>query len=58
LVANGLEGGAVLDTLRGDADPSVVRALTMSYLLIYNGSIAFAISCGFPARERGRIAAT
>jgi hypothetical protein len=40
LVAN----GAVLDTLRGDADPSVVRALTMGYLLIYNGSIAFVMT--------------
>ena len=44
LVANGLEGGAVLDTLAGSADPSVVRALTEGYLLIYNGSIAFAIT--------------
>lgn len=44
LVANGLEGGAVLDTLSGNADPSVVRALTMGYLLIYNGSIAFAMT--------------
>jgi hypothetical protein len=41
LVANGLEGGAALDTFSGNADPSVVRALTMGYLLIYNGSIAF-----------------
>jgi hypothetical protein len=44
LVANGLEGGAALDTLRGDADPSVVRALTMGYLLIYNGPIAFVMT--------------
>ncbi len=44
LVANGLEGGATLDTLSGSADPSVVRALTMGYLLIYNGSIAFTIT--------------
>lgn len=44
LVANGLEGGAALDTLGGNADPSVVRALTMGYLLIYNGSIAFAMT--------------
>jgi hypothetical protein len=42
LVANGLEGGAALDTLGGKADPSVVRALTMGYILIYNSSIAFA----------------
>jgi hypothetical protein len=44
LVANGLEGGAVLDTLGDNADPSVVRALTMGYLLIYNSSIAFAMT--------------
>jgi hypothetical protein len=44
LVANGLEGGAVLDTLTGQGDPSVVRALTQGYLLIYNGSIAFAVT--------------
>jgi hypothetical protein len=44
LVANGLEGGAALDTLDGQADPSVVRALTMGYLLIYNGSIAFVMT--------------
>jgi hypothetical protein len=42
LVGNGLEGSAALDTLGGNADPSVVRALTMGYLLIYNSSIAFA----------------
>ena len=44
LVANGLEGGAALDTLRGNADPSVVRSLTMGYLLIYNGAIAFVMT--------------
>jgi hypothetical protein len=44
LVANGLEGGAALDTLSGDADPSVVRTLTMGYLLIYNGAIAFVMT--------------
>ncbi len=44
LVANGLEGGAALDTLDGQPDPSVVRALTMGYLLIYNGSIAFVMT--------------
>jgi hypothetical protein len=44
LVANRLEGGAVLDTLGGNADPSVIRALIDGYLLIYNGSIAFAIT--------------
>ncbi|MGI0491112.1 hypothetical protein ACN4EG_04805 [Alkalinema pantanalense CENA528] len=44
LVANGLEGGAALDTLGGSADPSVVRALTMGYLLLYNGSITFVMT--------------
>jgi hypothetical protein len=43
-VANGLEGGAALDTLGGTADPSAIRALTEGYLLIYNGSIAFVIT--------------
>jgi hypothetical protein len=47
LVANGLEGGAALDTLGGSADPSVVRALTMGYLLIYNGAIAFVMTALF-----------
>ena len=44
LVADGLEGGAVLDTLQGSADPSTVRALIQSTVLVYNGSIAFAIT--------------
>jgi hypothetical protein len=44
LVANGMEGGAALDTLSGHADPSAVRALVDGYLLIYNGSIAFVIT--------------
>ena len=47
LVANGLEGGAALDTLRGDADSSAVRALMEGTLLIYNGSIAFVITALF-----------
>lgn len=44
LVADGLEGGAVLDTVPGQPDPSVVRALVLGTILIYNGSIAFAIT--------------
>ena len=44
LVADGLEGGAVLDTLRGNADSSAVRSLIEATLLIYNGSIAFAVT--------------
>jgi hypothetical protein len=44
VVADGLEGGAVLSTLSGHADPSAVQALIAGTLLIYNGSIAFAIT--------------
>lgn len=44
LVADGLEGGAVLDTVGGRPDPSAVRALVEGTLLIYNGSIAFAVT--------------
>lgn len=47
LVANGLEGASVLDTLGGNPDPSAVRALTEGTLLIYNGSIAFTITALF-----------
>jgi hypothetical protein len=44
LVANSLEGAAVLDTLGGRADASAIRALWEATLLIYNGSIAFGIT--------------
>ncbi len=44
LVANGLEGAAAIDTLRGQADPSAVRGLIEGTLLIYNGAIAFAVT--------------
>ena len=44
LVANGLEGAAVIDTLGGQADPSAVRGLIEGTLLIYNGAIAFVIT--------------
>ena len=44
VVADGLEGGAVLSTLNGNPDPSAVQALIAGTLLIYNGSIAFAIT--------------
>ena len=36
LVADGLEGGAVLDTLGNTTNPTVVRALVEATLLIYN----------------------
>jgi hypothetical protein len=44
LVADGLEGGAALDAVSGHPDPSGMRALVEGTLLIYNGSIAFAIT--------------
>ncbi|MDQ0662767.1 hypothetical protein QFZ35_001265 [Arthrobacter ulcerisalmonis] len=47
LVANGLEGGLALDAQAPVPDPSVNRALTMGYLLIYNSSIAFVITALF-----------
>jgi hypothetical protein len=59
LVANGLEGAAVLDTLGGRGNPSAVRALKEGTLLIYNGSIAFAITglflgaAGYPTFATG-----
>jgi hypothetical protein len=46
LVADGLEGGAVLDTL-GNMNPVIVRTLVEGTLLIYNGSIAFAVTALF-----------
>ena len=49
LVANGMEGGAALDTLAPEADPSVVRVLTLGYLLIYNGAIAFIMTALYVA---------
>jgi hypothetical protein len=49
LVADGLEGGAVLDALSGKADPSAVRGLIEGTLLIYNGSTAFAMTAMFLA---------
>lgn len=49
LVANSLEGGAALDTLGGKADPTAVRAMVEGALLIYNGSIAFAVTGVFMA---------
>ncbi len=49
LVADGLEGGAVLDALSGNANPSAVRSLIEGTLLIYNGSTAFVITGMFLA---------
>lgn len=44
LVADGLEGGAILNASSGNADPAIVRGLQEATLLIYNGSIAFAVT--------------
>jgi hypothetical protein len=49
LVADGLEGGAVLHAASGQVEPSVVRALQEATLLIYNGAIAFAVTGLFMA---------
>ena len=58
LVADGLEGGAILDTVGGKTDPAVVRALVEGTLLIYNGSIAFAVTGLFMAVAGFAILAT
>lgn len=44
MVGGSLEGGAVLDTLGGNADPSAVRSLIEGYLLLYNGATAFVMT--------------
>jgi hypothetical protein len=44
LVADGLEGAAALDALGPTPNPAGVRALVEGTILIYNGSIAFAIT--------------
>jgi hypothetical protein len=48
LVADGLEGGAVLDTV-GTPDLGVIRALEEATLIIWNGAIAFAVTGFFMA---------
>lgn len=58
LVADSLEGGVVLDTVGGTADPTAVRALVEGTLLIYNGSIAFAVTGLFMASAGYAIMAT
>jgi hypothetical protein len=58
LVADGLEGGAVLDTLGGNVDPSAMRGLVEGTILIYNGSIAFAVTALFMASVGFAILAT
>jgi len=58
LVADGLDGGAVLDTVGGMTDPTVVRALVEGTLLIYNGSVAFAVTGLFMASAGYAVLAT
>lgn len=58
LVADGLEGGAVLNTLGGNTDPIVVRSLQEGTLLIYNGAVAFAVTGLFMASAGYAIVAT
>jgi hypothetical protein len=49
LVADGLAGGATLDSISSQPDPSAVRALILGTLLIYNGSTAFVMTAMFLA---------
>ncbi|TQJ40754.1 hypothetical protein FBY33_2844 [Arthrobacter sp. SLBN-112] len=58
LVANGFEGGLALDAQAPVPDPSVNRALTLGYLLIYNSSIAFAVTALFVGAAGYAAAAT
>jgi len=58
IVADGLEGGAVLDTLGGKADPTAVRALVEETILIYNGSVAFTVTALFMGSAGFAILAT
>jgi len=48
LVADSMEGGTALDTVGGKADPTAIRALTESYLLIF-GSIGCILIALFSA---------
>jgi hypothetical protein len=49
LVADGLVGGAILDAISANPDPSVARTLILGTLLIYNGSTAFVMTALFLA---------
>ena len=49
LVADGLAGGAVLDAISSEPDPSVVRALTLATIVIYNSATAFVMTAMFLA---------
>jgi hypothetical protein len=58
LVAGGLEASAVLDTVRGGSDPSVVRALVEGTLVLYNALIALAVTALFMGTAGFAILAT
>jgi hypothetical protein len=47
LVADGLAGGAVLDAISSEPDPSVVSALMLATILIYNSATAFVMTALF-----------
>jgi hypothetical protein len=47
LVADGLAGGAILDAISDEPDPSVVRALMLATILIYNSATAFVMTAMF-----------
>jgi hypothetical protein len=49
LIADGLAAGATLDAISDAPDPSVIRALILGTLLIYNGSTAFVMTAFFLA---------
>jgi hypothetical protein len=49
LVADGLAGGAILDSISSRPDASAVRALNLGTLLIYNSSTAFVMTAMFLA---------
>jgi len=49
LIADGLQGGAILGTVGGTTNPTVVKALVEGTLLIYNGAIALTVTGFFMA---------
>jgi hypothetical protein len=58
LVADGLAGGAILDSISSRPDASAVRALNLGTLLIYNSSTAFVLTAMFLAAAGFAIAGT
>lgn len=58
LVADSLQGAAVLDTLGGKTDPTAIRALVEGTFLIFNSSIAFVMTGVFMASAGYAVLAT